>query len=290
MILDERWKIYLYKLEGGLKIKGLFNKKTTKEKPLVSIVTTVFNGEKYLEETIQSIINQTYDNIEYIIIDGGSTDKTLDIIKKYEDKIAYWMSEQDRGMYDGINKGFKMATGKIFAWLNADDKYYHCAVEIVVRIFNKNSKNIEWIAGIPTIYDKNGLIVRVGYPACYFRRFIRMGLYRGDILGWIQQESTFWRKSLWEKAGGINFDLQFAGDYDLWVRFSNYSHLYVIPTILGGWRKHQTQKSNDTEKYYKECDAIKNVKFKKFWKIMRAPITLLSILIPLYKNRKKEVL
>ena len=197
----------MYKLEGGLKIKGLFNKKTTKEKPLVSIVTPVYNGEKYLEDTIQSIINQTYDNIEYIIIDGGSTDKTLDIIKKYEDKIAYWMSEQDRGMYDGINKGFKMATGEIFAWLNADDKYYHSAVEIVVRIFNKYSKNIKWVTGIPSIYDKDGLIVRVGYPACYFRRFIRMGLYRGDILGCIQQESTFWRKSLWEKAGGINSDL-----------------------------------------------------------------------------------
>lgn len=280
----------MYKLEGGLKVKGLFNKKTTKEKPLVSIVTPVYNGEKYLEDTIQSIINQTYDNIEYIIIDGGSTDKTLDIIKKYEDKIAYWMSEQDRGMYDGINKGFKMATGEIFAWLNADDKYYHSAVEIVVRIFNKYSKNIEWVTGIPTIFNKDGLIVRVSYPACYFRRFIRMGLYRGDILGCIQQESTFWRKSLWEKAGGINSDLQFAGDHDLWMRFSKHNHLYVIPTILGGFRKHQTQKSNDMEKYYKECDVIKNIKFKKFWKIMRAPITLLRILIPLYKNRKKEVL
>ncbi len=280
----------MYKLEGGLKIKGLFNKKSTKEKPLVSIITPVYNGEKYLEDTIQSIINQTYDNIEYIIIDGGSTDKTLNIIKKYEDKIAYWMSEQDRGMYDGINKGFKMATGEIFAWLNADDKYYHSAVEIVVGIFNKYSKNIEWVTGIPTIYNKDGLIVRVGYPACYFRRFIRMGLYRGDILGCIQQESTFWRKSLWEKAGGINSDLQFAGDHDLWVRFSKHNHLYVIPTILGGFRKHQTQKSNDMEKYYKECDVIKNIKFRKFWKIMRAPITLLRILIPLYKNRKKEVL
>lgn len=117
-----------------------------------------------------------------------------------------------------------------------------------------------------------------------------MGLYRGDILGCIQQESTFWRKSLWEKAGGINSDLQFAGDHDLWVRFSKHNHLYVIPTILGGFRKHQTQKSNNMEKYYKECDVIKNIKFKKFWKIMRASITLLRILIPLYKNRKKEVL
>ena len=276
------------KLEGGLKIKDLFKKKSENKKPLVSIVTPVYNGEKYLEETIQSIINQTYDNIEYIIIDGGSTDKTLDIIKKYEDKIAYWVSEPDKGMYDGINKGFKLANGKIFAWLNADDKYYHSAVEIVVKIFNKYPKNIEWVAGIPTIYDKDGLIVRVFYPACYFRGFIRMGLYRGDVLGWIQQESTFWRRSLWEKVGGINIDLQFAGDYDLWMQFSKHSRLYVIPTILSGFRKHQTQKSNNIEKYFKECDLLKNIKFRKFWKIMRTPITLLSILIPLYKNKKKK--
>ena len=269
-------------------VDSLLNKKTTKEEPLVSIVTPVYNGEKYLEDTIQCIINQTYDNIEYIIIDGGSTDKTLDIIKKYEDRTAYWMSEQNRGMYDGINKGFEMATGEIFAWLNADDKYYHSAVEIVVRIFNKYSKNIEWVTGIPSIYDKNGLIVRVCYPASYSRRFIRVGLYRDDILVCIQRESTFWRRSLWEKAGGINFDLQFAGDYDLWVRFSKHSHLHVIPTTLGGFRKHQTQKSNDMEKYYKECGVIKNIKFNIFWKIIRVPIILLSIFIPYIEIERKR--
>lgn len=274
-------------MKGGLKTKGLFTKKSEEKRPLVSIVTPVYNGETYLEETIQSVINQTYDNIEYIIIDGGSTDGTLDIIKKYENKIAYWVSEPDKGMYEGINKGFKNATGDIFAWLNSDDKYYHSAVEIVVRMFNRYPE-IEWITGIPTSYDEDGLIAEVGMPICYFRKFLRIGLYRGDIIGGIQQESTFWRRSLWEKADGLNSDLQFAGDYDLWIRFSEHIRLYVIPTILGGFRKHPAQKSSNIEKYYTECNAIKDIKFKKVWKTVRIPINLLSILIALYKMRKKK--
>ena len=93
-------------------------------RPLVSVVTVVFNGEKYLEETIQSVINQTYKNIEYIIIDGGSTDGTLDIIRKYEDKIAYWVSERDRGIYDAMNKGVMASNGDWINFMNAGDRFY----------------------------------------------------------------------------------------------------------------------------------------------------------------------
>ena len=110
------------KSEGGLRTKGYY-KKSYEDKPLISIITVVYNGEKYLEETILSVINQTYDNVEYIIIDGGSTDGTIDIIKKYNDNIDYWVSEKDRNMYDGINKGLKIASGDIVASLNSDDFY-----------------------------------------------------------------------------------------------------------------------------------------------------------------------
>ena len=97
--------------DGGLRTKGLF-KTGLADKPLVTVVTVVFNGEKHLEETIQSVINQTYDNVEYIIIDGGSTDGTVDIIKKYEDKISYWISESDKGISDAFNKGVTSVTGE----------------------------------------------------------------------------------------------------------------------------------------------------------------------------------
>lgn len=108
--------------EGGLRTKGCF-KKSLPEKPLISVVTVVFNGEKYLEETIQSVLNQTYSNIEYIIIDGGSTDGTIDIIRKFEDTIDYWVSEPDKGIYDAMNKGICCATGVIVGLLNCGDFY-----------------------------------------------------------------------------------------------------------------------------------------------------------------------
>jgi glycosyltransferase involved in cell wall biosynthesis len=115
-------------------------------KPKISIITVVFNGEKYLEETIQSIINQTYENIEYIIIDGGSTDGTIDIIKKYEDKIDYWISKSDKGIYDAMNKGIDKASGEWINFMNAGDIFYNN--NILEKVFDKNiSKEIKCIYG-----------------------------------------------------------------------------------------------------------------------------------------------
>ena len=122
--------------EGGLRTKGYF-KKSYKNKPLISIITVVFNGEKYLEETILSVINQSYDNVEYIIIDGGSTDGTVDIIKKYEDRIDYWVSERDGGIYDAMNKGIKLATHNSYLmWINAGDGLVD--LNQFIKVYDKN--------------------------------------------------------------------------------------------------------------------------------------------------------
>ena len=128
--------------------------KTTKEKdnkPLVSIVTVVYNGEKHLEETILSVINQTYDHIEYIIIDGGSTDATLEIIKKYEDAIDYWVSEKDAGIYDAMNKGIKRASGEWINFMNAGDGFY--SIDVLQKIFLKND-----FLGIEVIYGNHNVV------------------------------------------------------------------------------------------------------------------------------------
>ncbi|MCT7539702.1 glycosyltransferase [Aliarcobacter cryaerophilus] len=147
--------------KGGLRTKGYF-KKSFDDKPLISIITVVFNGEKYLEDTIQSVINQTYGNVEYIIIDGGSTDATLDIIKKYEDKIDYWVSEKDRGIYDAMNKGIDVASGVWINFMNAGDSFYD--EKVLKNIFYRKSfENIDVIYGDHNvIYPSKTRIAKAG--------------------------------------------------------------------------------------------------------------------------------
>lgn len=128
------------KIQGGLRIKGVL-KKSKPNCPLISVITVTFNAEKYLTETIKSVLNQTYDNIEYIIIDGGSTDKSIEIINNFEDKIDYWISEPDKGAYDAMNKGAKSATGDFIIFMNADDYYYkNNVIEKISKIIEKNNK------------------------------------------------------------------------------------------------------------------------------------------------------
>ena len=123
-----------------------------KTKPLVTIITVVFNGERFIEETILSVLNQTYPNIEYIIIDGGSTDGTVKIIQKYADQIDYWISEKDNGIYDAMNKGVSLGNGEILGLINADDYYFENCVELVVNAFNENKADL--IFGNKFLYDQ----------------------------------------------------------------------------------------------------------------------------------------
>jgi len=137
--------------EGGLRTRGYF-KKSYKGKLLISVVTVVFNGEKYLEQTIRSVLDQDYDNVEYIIIDGGSTDRTLSIIKKYEDAIDYWVSESDKGIYDAMNKGVSLCSGKYVAFLNADDWYNLDAVSSVICTLTRYPE-LDYLFGSVNMYD-----------------------------------------------------------------------------------------------------------------------------------------
>lgn len=160
--------------------------------PLVSVVTVVYNGEKYLEQTIQSVINQSYGNVEYIVIDGGSTDGTLDIIKKYEDQIDYWVSEKDKGIYDAMNKGIQVATGEFIAFINADDWYEKNAIEHVIKAYNQK-KNTDFFYGNLSYIKKNGEVVlwegnrgnkglEIPHPTCFIRSSIlKRELFNADF-------------------------------------------------------------------------------------------------------------
>jgi len=225
----------------------------------ISIVTVTYNSERFLEATIQSILSQNYPNLEYIIIDGGSTDGTLNIIHKYESQLAYWISERDNGMYDALNKGFARATGDVFAWLNSDDMYMPWTLQYVNEVF-QSASDILWLTSLlPVIWNAKGLPIDtlpiLGYS--------KEGFFKGEHLPFgssykleaIQQESTFWRRSLWEKAGErLEDSLRLAGDFELWARFYQHALLVGVRVPLGGFRRHGNQLSvKQEEQYAKEA-------------------------------------
>ena len=141
------------KIQGGLRTKGIF-KSSSITKPLISVITVVLNGEKYLEESILSVIKQTYENVELIIIDGGSTDKTLTIIRKYENSIDFWISEQDSGIYNAMNKGIKLSTGDFIGFVGSDDHLYLDTLEQLAKV--AKDKAIDFTVGPVDVIRKNG--------------------------------------------------------------------------------------------------------------------------------------
>lgn len=230
--------------------------------PKITVVTPTFNQAKYIEQTIKSIIDQNYPNLEYIIIDGGSSDGTVEIIQKYQDKLAYWISEQDNGLYDAINKGFNIATGDILAWLNSDDIYLPNSLFSVAEIF-LNFPEVEWLQGANSHIDEIGKIVSV-FPAGYWTKF---DLASGDKRN-IQQESTFFRKSLWERSGKpLNINSQLAGDYALWFNFFRYADLITTTAPLGCFRmRSSNQKSYNQLAEYNLEKRIYQKRNKKYCK------------------------
>jgi len=231
--------------------------------PKISIVTTNYNGAKYLEETIQSVLNQTFKNIEYIIIDGGSTDGSQEIIEKYEEQLAYWESKKDRGFAHAYNKGFSKTTGDILAYLNSDDLYCPWAFEIVARCFI-DLPEIEWLTSLfPMLHSNRHGFVYIN-PAQPFNKALYYAGFYGRKLGFIQQESTFWTRRLWKKSGSyFDENLDYAIDAELWARFFQHADLYAVSTTLGGFRYRSDSKSGlHLNKYCDEMFAILK-KYKK---------------------------
>ena len=226
-----------------------------KKYPKISIVTPSFNQGQYLDECIDSVLGQNYPNLEYVVMDGGSTDNSVAIIKKYEKHLAYWHSRPDKGQYFAIDEGFKKTTGEIMTWINSDDFLHPRALETVAAIF-RNFPNVEWLMGRSNgVVQKTGEFWIMDFPVLWSRENYLRRQYKYP---YIQQEGTFWKRSLWEKAGGkMDTTLALAGDMELWARFFRYAQLYSVDAPLGAFRTHSAQKTAGShEAYHREAEKI----------------------------------
>ena len=206
------------------------------EKPLVSIVTPSYNQAQYLEETIQSVLSQDYEPLEYIVIDGGSSDGSREIIEHYSHRLSWWVSEPDRGQTDAINKGFQRAGGDILAWLNSDDTYLPGAVSEAVRYLTYHPET-GMVYGDAYLIDEAGNTIGK-FPA---RQTDYRRLRRGYVH--IPQQAAFFRANLWRQVGPLDPTFYFAMDYDLWVRLSRLAQLHYYPRFWANFRLHGGAKS-----------------------------------------------
>jgi glycosyltransferase involved in cell wall biosynthesis len=264
--------------------------------PLVSIITPSFNQGQFLEETILSVLRQDYENIEYIIIDGGSSDNSVGIIKKYEDKLACWVSEEDDGQTDAILKGLKIAKGKYFSWLCSDDLIEPSMVRISVWILERFS-DIVMTYGDRIRYDTISNVI--GYHRyCEFRPW---------LLKWgfaIPQETSIIRREAYDKANGLDKDLKMALDFDLFCRLSRIGKIKHLPCFMGRFRSHSGNKSTIFDKqvlnsgfsqgYPNELSRVYSKNFNKpfpvkKWQNISFLNEALAILDRRSNNYKKEI-
>lgn len=205
--------------------------------PRVSIVTPSFNQARFIEATIRSVLEQDHPNIEYIIMDGGSLDGSVDIIKKYEQKLSHWVSEPDDGQTDALNKGFEKANGDIFAWINSDDTYEPGVFKEVVDFFEKNP-DVGLVYGDANFIDVSGNKIGTFPSAQTNFAKLRTGYVH------IPQQSAFFRAELWRKVGPLDPDFFFAMDYDLWVRLAKVTKIVHLPgKVWANFRLHTNAKT-----------------------------------------------
>ena len=206
-----------------------------------SIVTPCYNAENYILETAESILNQTAAlsgriDLEYIIRDGNSSDRTVELIQSLKSPYVKLISEPDEGMYDALGKGLRAATGDITAYLNAGDYYHKCAFDIVLDIFEE--KKVKWLTGFAVLYSDKSYVFYFTLPFKYRERLFEKGFY-GPGLPYVQQESTFWATELHQTLDFAKLkSFKNAGDFYLWHQFATQENLAIVAAYLGGFKYH----------------------------------------------------
>lgn len=225
----------------------------------VSIVTPSYNQAQFLEETLRSVLEQDHPDIEYIVVDGGSTDGSLEILQKYASRLAWWVSEPDRGQTDALNKGFARASGEILAWLNSDDTYQPGAVAEAAAYLQAHPE-AGMVYGDANLIDEHGSVLG-RFPA---RQTDYARLLQGSVH--IPQQASFFRADLWRQVGPLDASFYFAMDYDLWVRLAKISPLVYHPRLWANFRLHgQTKTLSSDDRCYPEMLRVYRREGGKPW-------------------------
>jgi cellulose synthase/poly-beta-1,6-N-acetylglucosamine synthase-like glycosyltransferase len=212
--------------------------------PRVSIITPSFNQGPFIEETIRSVLSQGYPNLEYIVMDGGSTDETISILKKYEDSLI-WVSQKDEGQSHALNKGFRMASGAILGFLNSDDIYEPGALNTVGKYFFRHPHHA-WITGRCKIIDRSGKEIRRLITLYKNAWLILPSPALLQVINFLSQPSTFWRREVYQEVGGLDVTLSYAMEYDFWLRASRKFAFHSLPINLARFRVHAQSKSGSS--------------------------------------------
>jgi glycosyltransferase involved in cell wall biosynthesis len=251
--------------------------------PLVSIITPSFNQSAYLEATILSVLEQDYPMLEYIIVDGGSTDGSVEIIKKYAERLPWWVSEKDRGQTDAINKGFAHATGDILAWINSDDTYQPGAIREAVEYLSSHPQT-GTVYGNACYIDANGRVIG-NFPA---KQTDLKKLLRGYVH--IPQQATFFRSELWRRVGSLDPTFFFAMDYDLWVRLARQAPLTYLPRYWANFRLHGDAKTiNADDRCWPEMLRVHRREGGSIFSIIQAKYMIRRLVAPLIRRRRQRM-
>lgn len=218
--------------------------------PKFTIVTPSFNQAHYLEETIRSVLDQGYPNLEYIVVDGGSKDNSVEVIRKYEKHLAWWVSEKDKGQTEALNKGFARATGDVLGFINSDDTLTPGALNYAAKYFQQGEK---WVVGWVEFLEADG----DNFPQVW-HDYERVADW--FVTNPIPQQGTFWTRDLWTQFGGFRDDLQLVFDYEFWLRLRFKAKVLpkTVRRCLGTYRLHAESKTcSQTTRYTPENERVR---------------------------------